>query len=164
MQNWPTESNTCGNRMWRTRMKAREETPAELANTDTPTEAPEHNKTLHVEVSPTKCCVSHQRPPTHCTTRDGSTGGTGRVFFFFQKKRYLSSSCDRARRFLGRSPASLWGGSPLREVPARAGSAAPLVISTRGLYWLTNYVNSMCCLGTCCDSGQSHLCLVVNSL
>ena len=30
-------------------------------------------------------------------------------------------------------------------------SAAPLVISTRGLYWLTNYVNSMCCLGTCCD-------------
>ena len=31
------------------------------------------------------------------------------------------------------------------------GSAAPLVISTRGLYWLTNYVSSMCCLGTCCD-------------
>ena len=31
------------------------------------------------------------------------------------------------------------------------GSAAPLVISTRGLYWLTNYVNSMCCLDTCCD-------------
>ena len=31
------------------------------------------------------------------------------------------------------------------------GSAAPLVISTRGLYWLTNYVNSMCCLGTCCE-------------
>ena len=31
------------------------------------------------------------------------------------------------------------------------GSAAPLVISTRGLYWLTNYVHSMCCLGTCCD-------------
>ena len=31
------------------------------------------------------------------------------------------------------------------------GSAAPLAISTRGLYWFTNYVNSMCCLGTRCN-------------
>ena len=71
--------------------------------------------------------------------------------FQSQKRDWYSSA--RVQDATAEFPQILARGSELKGECDESGSTiiAPLVISTRGLYWLTNYVNSMCCLGTCCD-------------
>ena len=83
------------------------------------------------------CCARLRRP--FLTGEDGTT-----------------AACGEGWSLAGTSPSTSPSSEPAESLRVFdwkfcAGSAALLVISTRGLYWLTNYVNDMCCLGTCCD-------------